>query len=556
MRTVQSEHDPFLRDFWREESARLYWETDFTEVVESLDGSPRCRWFTGGRTNLSFNALDRHLAEKGEKCAIIHRDYLGQTHRLSYRELWQQVNTLCSMMQSWGVKPGDRVLIALPMTPLVAGLRVVDTYSRAFEELLARHRGNVVPCTWLAASAPSHLLFTSGTTGTPKGIVRDTGGYAVALLASLVHLFRLRDDEIFFTTADAGWVTGHSYGIYGPLLAGLTTVLCEVNSPGEYWWQMVETLGITRMLTIAGAIRMARRQGKPRADLTSLRTLYLAGEPLDNATDEWVAAQLGVPCENHYWQTESGWPLLAGSGRALSPVFTRAAEVVHPASGKTCAPGETGMLVINNTLGPGGMSTLWQNDIQHDQYYWSYRQRQWRYATHDCAIRVGERIIIQGRMDDVMNIGGKRIATAEIENTLMGLEGVVEVVAAGTAHYLLGEMVALFVVTDIADPAQQAALKKNICARLVARCGRFAVPRRIHITSALPKTFSGKVMRRILVRSGKRLEPHLRTSRRSKRIGSVTLNDGCPAPSDGGCFRPISALRCTRRSGVTGRRAV
>ncbi|MBL1597812.1 propionyl-CoA synthetase, partial [Klebsiella pneumoniae] len=108
---------------------------------------------------------------------------------------------------------------------------------------------------------------------TPKGIVRDTGGYAVALLASLVHLFRLRDDEIFFTTADAGWVTGHSYGIYGPLLAGLTTVLCEVNSPGEYWWQMVETLGITRMLTIAGAIRMARRQGKPRADLTSLRTL-------------------------------------------------------------------------------------------------------------------------------------------------------------------------------------------------------------------------------------------------------------------------------------------
>ncbi|HHV4225666.1 TPA: AMP-binding protein [Klebsiella pneumoniae] len=120
MRTVQSEHDPFLRDFWREESARLYWETDFTEVVESLDGSPRCRWFTGGRTNLSFNALDRHLAEKGEKCAIIHRDYLGQTHRLSYRELWQQVNTLCSMMQSWGVKPGDRVLIALPMTPLVA----------------------------------------------------------------------------------------------------------------------------------------------------------------------------------------------------------------------------------------------------------------------------------------------------------------------------------------------------------------------------------------------------------------------------------------------------
>ncbi|ERK05816.1 Acetyl-coenzyme A synthetase [Pantoea sp. AS-PWVM4] len=544
--------------FWQQEAQRLDWQQDFTSVVEEIDGGPRCRWFPGGRTNLSYNALDRHLAEKGDRCAIIQRDYRGATQRLSYRELWQQVNALSHLMISWGIRQGDRVMIVLPMTPLAAvamlacarlgavhvvvysgvtsdalaqrvvacqpalllhcseprgrqelpsiptasaTLRAVDCYSPDFTQALAQHIGCVVPCVWLETSQPSHLLFTSGTTGAPKGIVRDTGGYAVALLASLRHLFHVQDDEIFFTTADVGWVTGHSYGIYAPLLAGITTVMYEastVNTPGESWWQMVAELGITRMLTIAGAIRLARQQGKPHASLASLRSLYLAGEPLDPATHGWVTRGMGVTCENHYWQTESGWPLLAGTGSGLAPVFTRAVDIVDATSGESCAPGQAGMLVIKDTLGPGGMSTLWQDDTQHDQRYWLRRDGRWFYATHDCAVRQNDSIVIQGRMDDVINIGGKRLATAEVENALAGIAGIIEVVATRTPHHLLGEMVALFVVTEGLTVQQEGMLKQQIRERLVSRCGRFALPRKIHFRRSLPKTFSGKFLRRML----------------------------------------------------------
>ncbi|ADU72755.1 AMP-binding protein [Pantoea sp. At-9b] len=544
--------------FWQQEAQRLHWQRDFSAVVEDIDGGPRCRWFPAGRTNLSYNAVDRHLAQKGDRCAIIQRDFRGETHRLSYRELWQQVNALSHLMISWGIRQGDRVMIALPMTPMAAvamlacarlgavhvvvysgvtsealaqrvvacqpslllhssevrgrqalpaipasspTLRVADIHSPDFSQALAQHNGCVVPCVWLEASQPSHLLFTSGTTGAPKGIVRDTGGYAVALLASFRHLFDVQDDEIFFTTADVGWVTGHSYGIYAPLLAGITTVMCEagtVNTPGERWWQMVEELGITRMLTIAGAIRLARQQGKPRASLATLRALYLAGEPLDHATHAWVSRGMGVACENHYWQTESGWPLLAGTDSGLAPVFTRAVDIVDPTSGEFCAPGQAGMLVVKGTLGPGGMSTLWQDDTQHDQRYWLRQGEQWLYATHDCAVRLNDKIIIQGRMDDVINIGGKRLATAEVEHALTGIAGIIEVVATRTPHHLLGEMVALFVVTEGLSEQQEGVLKKQIRERLVSRCGRFALPRKIHFRRSLPKTFSGKYLRRML----------------------------------------------------------
>lgn len=558
MPTTNNDEDGFSRAFWQQEAQRIHWERPFQHVVERVEQGPRCRWFPDGTTNLCFNAVDRHLAERGDRCAIIHHDYRGQTHRLRYDDLWHDVNALSSLMTQWGIKQGDRVLIALPMTPLVVvamlacarlgavhvvvysgithdaltqriaacqpvlllhysdprgrgalplipastdTMQVVDTASTEFEQQRALHQGQITPCVWLESSQPSHLLFTSGTTGTPKGIVRDTGGYAVALLASLHHLFALSDDEIFFTSADVGWVTGHSYGVYAPLLAGLTTVICEssaVNTPGQHWWHMVDTLGITRMLTIAGAIRLARQQGTPQASLASLRTLYLAGEPLDNATERWVTTEMQVRCENHYWQTESGWPLMAGTGMALSPVFSRALAVINPLNGAQCAPGETGMLVIKNTLGPGGMSTLWQDDTQHNQHYWLHRHGSWFYATHDCAVQQDDKVVIQGRMDDVINIGGKRLATAEIENALAGVNGIVEVVATRTPHPLLGEMVALFVVTDAVTAQQQNRLKQQIRHCLITRCGRHALPRRIHFRASLPKTFSGKFIRRML----------------------------------------------------------
>ncbi|ROR09902.1 AMP-binding protein [Erwinia sp. JUb26] len=558
MLTMNDNQDGFSRTFWQQEARRIHWQRAFRQVVAVTERGPRCRWFPDGTTNLCFNALDRHLDRRGDRCAIIHRDYQGRTHRLTYRQLWQQVNALSSLMIQWGIKPGDRVTIAQPMTPQAAvamlacarigavhvvvysamtsdalaqriaacqpvlllhhgdprgrgilphippssaTMRVVDTASAEFAQHLALHQGQITPCVWLDSDQPSHILFTSGTTGTPKGIVRDTGGYAVALLASLHHLFKLGEDEICFTSADVGWVTGHSYGVYAPLLAGLTTVMCEaspVNSPGQSWWQMIDELGITRVLTIAGAIRLARQQGAPRASLGSLRTLYLAGEPLDDATERWVKTHLAVKCENHYWQTESGWPLLAGEGSALNAVFTRGVDIVHPGTYQPCADGVAGLLLVKDTLGPGAMLTLWDGDEAHDRQYWVKISGRWHYLTHDCAVRQDGRIAVRGRMDEVINVGGKRVATAEIENALTDLEGIVEVVATRMPHHLLGEMVALYVVTEDLDACQLAMLKHHIRETLTARCGRHVLPRRIHFRHSLPKTFSGKIVRRRL----------------------------------------------------------
>ncbi len=558
MLTMNDNQDGFSRTFWQQEARRIHWQRAFRQVVAVTERGPRCRWFPDGTTNLCFNALDRHLDGRGDRCAIIHRDYQGRTHRLTYRELWQQVNALSSLMIHWGIKPGDRVMIAQPMTPQAAvamlacarigavhvvvysamtsdalaqriaacqpvlllhhgdprgrgilphippssaTMRVIDTASAEFAQHLALHQAQITPCVWLDSDQPSHILFTSGTTGTPKGIVRDTGGYAVALLASLHHLFKLGEDEICFTSADVGWVTGHSYGVYAPLLAGLTTVMCEaspVNSPGQSWWQMIEALGITRVLTIAGAIRLARQQGAPRASLGSLRTLYLAGEPLDDATERWVKTHLAVKCENHYWQTESGWPLLAGEGSALNAVFTRGVDIVHPGTYQPCADGVAGLLLVKDTLGPGAMLTLWDGDEAHDRQYWVKISGRWHYLTHDCAVRQDGRIAVRGRMDEVINVGGKRVATAEIENALTDLEGIVEVVATRMPHHLLGEMVALYVVTEDLDTCQLAMLKHHIRETLTARCGRHVLPRRIHFRHSLPKTFSGKIVRRRL----------------------------------------------------------
>ncbi len=550
--------DNFSQHFWAQQAQKLDWQHPFQQVVERVDEGPRYRWFCGGKTSLCHNALDRHLAGRGDQTAIIHRDYQGQTLRISYRELWLQVNALSCLMSAWGIRPGDRVMIVLPVMPLAVaamlacsrlaavhvvvyssvsrealsqriracrpslvlfhsesrgrdtlpdipsagpGVRVIDTASAEFRQQQVAYYGQILPCQWVESQTPSHLLFTSGTTGEPKGIVRDTGGYAVALLASLQHLFRLEKDEIMFTSADIGWVTGHSYGVYAPLLAGVTTVLCESsehNMPGQSWWQMVAELGITRMLTIAGAIRLARQQGEPRASLASLRSLYLAGEPLDQTTCDWVTERLQVPCENHYWQTESGWPLLAGHGRALRPVFSRSVTVINPQNGARCAAGETGMLVVNHTLGPGGMLTLWQDDRQHDQYYWLQRDNGWNYATHDCALWDGQQVIIQGRLDDVVNIGGKRLSTSEVESAVSGIAGISEIVATRTPHHLLGEMIVVYVVTCGMSAGEQQRLKKIIRERITSRCGRHALPRKIYFRQSLPKTFSGKYLRRQL----------------------------------------------------------
>lgn len=568
MRCVETpERHRFRAAYWRQQAEALDWHTPYQQVAAYQGHGPRSRWFVGGTTNLCHNALDRHLAARGDKTAILHCDYAGQTTALSYRELHQEVQAMAWMLRQQGVGKGDRVLICLPMIPQAAitmlaccrlgavhvvvysgltheplaqrirasqpkaivtyagqreqpcaahltqalcssGYRcpLIDVSSAHFQQQRQRALGRTEPCCWLPADAPSHLLYTSGTTGEPKGVVRDTGGYAVALLASIRNIFQLGEDEIFFTSADVGWVTGHSYGVYAPLLAGQTTVMVEasaLNKPGARWWQWVEQLGITRMLTVPGAMRMARQQGAPRADLRSLRAIYLAGEPLDEPTRQWVAAVTGIKVEDHYWQTETGWPILTGAGGQLCPVLPRDVEVLDDITGEPCADGVPGTLVIRDTLGPGGMSTLWQDDVEHDQRYWRREQGRWLYSTHDRAVRNAQgAITVLGRMDDVINVGGKRLSTVEVERAVLAIDGISEAAAVGIAHRLLGQMVSLYLVTSFDAGRDMRQLKQRVRQRIVASCGRHALPRHIYFVVALPRTFSGKVVRKQLANRG------------------------------------------------------
>jgi len=374
-----------------------------------------------------------------------------------------------------------------------------------------------VPCVWLESSAPSYLLYTSGTTARPKGIQRDTGGHAVALAASMHHIYAGQPGETYFSTADVGWVVGHSYTVYGPLLHGMATVIYEglpIRPDGAIWWKIAEQTKATVMFSSPTAIRTLKKQPVEcikRHDLSRLRYLFLAGEPLDEPTSLWIREALGhVEIIDNYWQTETGWPLLTltpGAGpvkvKAGSPGFPSygyRAQIVDAVSGEPLAAGEKGVLAVGLPLPPGCMSTVWKNDDLFAKHYCGQFPGKALYSTFDYAVQDEEGYyFILGRTDDVINVAGHRLGTREIEEAICSHPAVAEVATVGAADEIKGQVVKCFVVLKQPDQVATDAIRKEIEATVVNTLGSIARPAFIGIVRQLPKTRSGKVVRRAIL---------------------------------------------------------
>jgi propionyl-CoA synthetase len=592
--------------FWGEQARRIHWETPFETVLDD-SRAPFARWFVGGRTNLCYNAVDRHLASRAQQDALIYvSTETGIERRYTYAELHAEVNRMAAVMRSLHVKKGDRVLIYLPMiaealfamlacarlgaihsvvfggfaapnlaariddakpaliitadagaragkvidyTPLVdealsraeykvpqvllidrqlAPERLQASYLVSYEPLREQFFDAHVPCEWLESNEPSYVLYTSGTTGRPKGVQRDVGGYAVALAASMEHIFQGAPGDTMFTASDVGWVVGHSYIIYAPLIAGLTTVMYEgtpIRPDGGIWWRLVEQHKINLMFTAPTALRVLKKQDPAlleNADLSSLRTLFLAGEPLDEPTASWIAGALGKPVIDNYWQTETGWPMLA-IPRGVEALPTKLGSPGVPSAGfnlclrneltgEPCPPGEKGVLTLNYPLPPGCMSTVWGDDKRFVSTYWSSFPDQQVYSTFDWGIQDEDGYVtILGRTDDVINVAGHRLGTREIEEALSSHAAVAEVAVVGVADPLKGQAAMAFVVLRdaqaYADADARTKLEGELTATVDRQLGAIARPSRVVIVSMLPKTRSGKLLRRAIAALAEGREP-------------------------------------------------
>jgi len=365
-----------------------------------------------------------------------------------------------------------------------------------------------VPCAWLESNQPSYILYTSGTTGRPKGVQRDVGGYAVALASSMKHIFCGEPGETMFTTSDIGWVVGHSYIIYAPLIAGMTTIMYEgvpIRPDAGVWWKIVQDYKVSVMFSAPTAVRVLKKQDvsfMKKHDLSSLKHLFLAGEPLDEPTHVWISEALGRPVIDHYWQTETGWPLLSAHpgveksrlkmGSPSFPVYGYDVHLLHEGTGKAVADGEKGVVTITPPLPPGCMSTVWGDDERFVQTY--FKDFRNIYSTFDWGIRDKDGYyFILGRTDDVINVAGHRLGTREIEEAVSMHPNIAECAVVGVADALKGQMPLAFAV--LKDPNRKTSAEE-VMQTVDKQLGAIARPKAVHFVSLLPKTRSGKTLRR------------------------------------------------------------
>jgi propionyl-CoA synthetase len=413
-------------------------------------------------------------------------------------------------------KPAKVVMVDRGLVPFdrVAG-RDVD-----YRELREKNLNASVPCEWVDATHPSYTLYTSGTTGRPKGVQRDTGGYAVALASSIKNIFLGNAGETYFSTSDIGWVVGHSYIVYGPLIAGMATILYEglpIRPDAAIWWSLVEKYKVTSMFSAPTAVRVLKKQDPAalrKHDLSSLRALFLAGEPLDEPTAQWIAEALGRPIIDNYWQTETGWPILTicnGVEKAPSKfgspgkaVYGYNVKLIDDATGKELSgANQKGVVAIEGPLPPGCMQTVWRDDERFVDTYWKSIPGKLIYSTFDWGIRDEDGYyFILGRTDDVINVAGHRLGTREIEESISSHPNVAEVAVVGVADQLKGQVAMAFAVlkdaSKAATPADALKLEGEIMKVVDEQLGAVARPARVRFVSVLPKTRSGKLLRRAI----------------------------------------------------------
>src|SRR5574343_102811 len=563
----QSIDDPDT--FWGREASRIHWHKPFDKVL-AYDQPPFRDWFAGGLTNLCYNAVDRHLAERAEQTALAYvSTETGIETGYTFRELFRSVARFAAILQAQGVSKGDRVLIYMPMIPeaifaMLATVRLGAIHSVVFggfapASLATRiedaspkvmitadagmRGGKVIPYTPLVDEA----LDYPGASALAKVIVVNRGLAEAPMMkpgrdldydtlrdahlhdradvewvesshpSYILYTSGGKPGECYFSTSDIGWVVGHSYIVYGPLINGMTTLVYEglpVRPDAGIWWQLVEKYRVSVMFSAPTAIRVLKKQDPAwlhKYDLSSLRALFLAGEPLDEPTATWIAGELGIQVLDNYWQTETGWPMLTlcngveqkavKVGSPVLPVYGFNVKLFNESTGAEVGPGEKGVIGVIPPLPPGCMSTVWGQDQRFVDTSFSLFKDKLVYSSFDWGIKDDDGYYtILGRTDDVINVAGHRLGTREIEEAVSSHSAIAEVAVVGVEDSLKGQVPKAFAVVKdpslLDDPTKRAALEKDVIARVAAQLGAIANPARVYFVNQLPKARSGKVLRR------------------------------------------------------------